>query len=44
MSSGVHRLAAAERKGTTEPTNQDLKENGVASKKEQGEKYGKEKK
>jgi hypothetical protein len=42
--SGVHKLAAAERKGLTQVTNEDLKEEGVASKKEASEKYEEEKK
>ena len=42
--SGVKRLAQAENKGKKQVTNADLKETGVASKKEQTEKYGQEKK
>ena len=42
--SGVKRLAYAELKGKKQVTNADLKETGVAKKKEQTEKYGEEKK
>lgn len=41
--SGVKNLAAAENKGLEQVTNEDLRENGVASSKEQGEGYGEEK-
>ena len=33
----------AEKKGKSQPTNEDYKENGIASKTEQSEKYGEEK-
>ena len=42
--SGVSRLVLAENKGLEVPTNEDLKEEGVASKKESSEKVGEEKK
>lgn len=42
--SGAKRLAQAEYKGLKQITNEDLREEGVASKKEQSEKYGEEKK
>jgi hypothetical protein len=41
--SGVKNLVMAENKGLKQPTNEDLKENGVASSSEQSEKYGEEK-
>ena len=40
--SGVKRLAQAESKGLEQVTNENLKENGVASSKESKEKYGEE--
>lgn len=41
--SGVKNLAQAESKGKEPITNEKLKENGIASKSEQSEKYGEEK-
>lgn len=41
--SGAKRLAQAESKGLKQVTNEDLKDEGVASKVEQSEKYGEEK-
>jgi len=41
--SGVERLAQAESKGLKVITNEDLKDDGIASKSEQSEKYGEEK-
>ncbi len=41
--SGAKRLAQAESKGLEVPTNEDLREQGVADPKEQSEKYGEEK-
>jgi hypothetical protein len=32
MASGVHRLAAAARKGTSQPTNEDMKAKGKSKK------------
>jgi hypothetical protein len=42
--SGVKNLVQAENKGLEQVTNENLKEDGVASKTEQSEKYGEEKK
>ena len=42
--SGVQNQVQAENQGLTQPTNAQLKENGIASKTEQSEKYGQEKK
>lgn len=41
--SGVKKLVQAENKGKKQVTNEDLKQDGVASKKESSEKYGQEK-
>ena len=41
--SGAKRLAQAESKGLEQVTNEDLRENGVASSQEQSESYGEEK-
>jgi hypothetical protein len=43
MSSGVFRKAAAEKRGLEQVTNEDLKDDGIASKSEMSEKYGEEK-
>jgi hypothetical protein len=41
--SGVHRKAAAEKRGLEQVTNQDLRDDGIATPSEMSEKYGEEK-
>jgi hypothetical protein len=40
---GVKKYVQAENKGMEQVTNEDLKDDGIASKSEQSEKYGEEK-